>query len=426
MTMQKLIVRNFGPIKNVELDINDFMVFIGPQSSGKSTLIKMVLFHKTIKKFHKIFLQIFSMIDLGVHISIQYSSLLRDVFQDLFDRSYINDDFFVEYRFNESFFIQTTFRENQLTFTFSPAFYQHIDWTFQGVILFFDHLHERNIGLFTSKDSKKRELETERFLSVMEKESNRLVFGERDDFFIPSGRNFPIIFPDRQKVEKLFKLDSVERGFMGFVHASEGLGQRAEHYWNLDKAEKFIPSLAAKLAERVLKGKYQFDPDGGKIITNENKSIPVNVASSGQQDVLWMLNSILECIQTEQPVSLFLEEPETHLFPETQKELVDLIALFFGASDNQAFITTHSPYILTSLNNLLYAHRMGQKTPEAVEKIIPRPLWLEPQRLSAYFVEDGGIRDILDREEGIIRAEEIDNASRIINTTFDQLLELEQ
>ena len=42
--MQKLIIKNFGPIKDVELDVNDFMVFIGPQASGKSTISKTLYF----------------------------------------------------------------------------------------------------------------------------------------------------------------------------------------------------------------------------------------------------------------------------------------------------------------------------------------------------------------------------------------------
>lgn len=29
--MQKLIIHNFGPLQNVELEVKDFMVFIGPQ-----------------------------------------------------------------------------------------------------------------------------------------------------------------------------------------------------------------------------------------------------------------------------------------------------------------------------------------------------------------------------------------------------------
>ena len=38
----KLIVRDFGPIKNAELDTKKTTVLIGPQGSGKSTLAKLV------------------------------------------------------------------------------------------------------------------------------------------------------------------------------------------------------------------------------------------------------------------------------------------------------------------------------------------------------------------------------------------------
>ena len=39
---EKLIVKNFGPIREAELDLKKVTVFIGPQGSGKSTLAKLV------------------------------------------------------------------------------------------------------------------------------------------------------------------------------------------------------------------------------------------------------------------------------------------------------------------------------------------------------------------------------------------------
>jgi AAA15 family ATPase/GTPase len=39
---EKLIVKNFGPIKEAELELKKVTVFIGPQGSGKSTLAKLV------------------------------------------------------------------------------------------------------------------------------------------------------------------------------------------------------------------------------------------------------------------------------------------------------------------------------------------------------------------------------------------------
>lgn len=42
--MSRLIVRNIGPIKEVDIDLRKVNVFIGAQSSGKSTLAKIISF----------------------------------------------------------------------------------------------------------------------------------------------------------------------------------------------------------------------------------------------------------------------------------------------------------------------------------------------------------------------------------------------
>ena len=47
--MQRLVIRNFGPIKKLDLKIKDFLVFIGAQASGKSTISKSIYFFKSLK-----------------------------------------------------------------------------------------------------------------------------------------------------------------------------------------------------------------------------------------------------------------------------------------------------------------------------------------------------------------------------------------
>jgi len=44
----KIIINNFGPLKQVELDLKEIMVFIGPQASGKSTIAKLIHFFKYV------------------------------------------------------------------------------------------------------------------------------------------------------------------------------------------------------------------------------------------------------------------------------------------------------------------------------------------------------------------------------------------
>ena len=44
--MEKIIINKLGPIKNCDLNLKDFMVFTGPQASGKSTIAKSIFFFK--------------------------------------------------------------------------------------------------------------------------------------------------------------------------------------------------------------------------------------------------------------------------------------------------------------------------------------------------------------------------------------------
>jgi predicted ATPase len=44
--MQRIVIKNFGPIKDVDIPIHDFMIFIGPQASGKSTIAKAIYFFR--------------------------------------------------------------------------------------------------------------------------------------------------------------------------------------------------------------------------------------------------------------------------------------------------------------------------------------------------------------------------------------------
>lgn len=56
---------------------------------------------------------------------------------------------------------------------------------------------------------------------------------------------------------------------------------------------------------------------------------------------------------------IILEEPEAHLYPDSQKYISALIGMFVHAG-NRAIITTHSPYILGEFNNLIYANEIQE------------------------------------------------------------------
>ena len=48
-----------------------------------------------------------------------------------------------------------------------------------------------------------------------------------------------------------------------------------------------------------------------------------------------------------------MEEPEQNLFPNSQKKVIQfLLRELNTSSDNKIIITTHSPYVLETINNL--------------------------------------------------------------------------
>lgn len=48
--MPKLTIKNIGAIKLVEFEVNRINVFIGPQSSGKSTISKILCYCQWVEK----------------------------------------------------------------------------------------------------------------------------------------------------------------------------------------------------------------------------------------------------------------------------------------------------------------------------------------------------------------------------------------
>jgi mRNA-degrading endonuclease HigB of HigAB toxin-antitoxin module len=93
---------------------------------------------------------------------------------------------------------------------------------------------------------------------------------------------------------------------------------------------------------------------------------------------------------------------------------------------NRLLITTHSPYILTSLNNLMYGYVTGQQHFKETNDVISSKYWMNPDDVSAYMLlPNGKCEDIFNREENLIKAEKIDEVSTKINREFNKLINIE-
>nr|MCU0393455.1 ATP-binding protein [Thermoflexibacter sp.] len=183
--------------------------------------------------------------------------------------------------------------------------------------------------------------------------------------------------------------------------------------------------------EKIMRGKYTIDEEGEKIIfePDDFKSfVYLNEASSGQKEVIRILQDFFWSALQNKTILRIIDEPEIHLYPNRQKEFVELCAWLINANiQNKLILPTHSPYILTALNNCLYAGNIAKTKPEAVEKIIPKHFWLTSEQVSAFMLKDGEFESLIDddSETKLIEASRIDEVSQILNDTLDQLIEID-
>ena len=158
-------------------------------------------------------------------------------------------------------------------------------------------------------------------------------------------------------IEKFVRVKDIFKKFRNF----EGL---IESYSENNIKEKLY-QVKNKI-DKILKGEYRIDDLGEKILFNKETEeyIYLSNTSSGQQESIRILQDIFLNILDNIKVLRILEEPEAHLFPVAQKQLIELLALMVNQNDdNQLIITTHSPYVLTVFNNLLFANRVVEKNP---------------------------------------------------------------
>jgi predicted ATP-dependent endonuclease of OLD family len=184
----------------------------------------------------------------------------------------------------------------------------------------------------------------------------------------------------------------------------------------------------------VLKGTYKIDQYGEKILLNNEQYVYLKNASSGQKEVIRILQDAVLCILENQNAFRVVEEPEAHLFPVAQKQLVESLIFMKNYNPlNQLIITTHSPYILTVLNNLLFATRVVSTKPESLDEvatIIPQEFHIKPNEFAAYSLGNSLLQDatycenIINEKTGMIKQNYLDTVSDMLGGDFNFLYQL--
>ncbi len=447
---QRLHISNFGCIKEVTIDVQDFLVFIGSQASGKSTISKAIFFFKSLRD------------DL---IGYLYKSYEQKQFNEL-----VNDFAKLsKQKFLKIYGSVVQFPEMHLIFEYGNGvrvevqqnnLYTDITFNkkfgsgFRALVQQIERVsgETRPSGFLSSRELSTIKAKEASLFEDIGTQVNKL-FNDDDDrdlLFLPAGRSLiTILSQQRHNIEmdeweksdpnsesdSLTKLDYLMQNFIARIDNTRGLFHRGfssfvqerlnDNDKELNPKVKYAINLAQSLINSILKGSYRYENGVDRIDFGNGSNALINFVSSGQQEVVWILLLIVLLIIEQRNFFLVVEEPEAHLFPIAQKEIVDLLALLFNQGNSQIIITTHSPYILSALNNNLYAHTLGSKKPEAVDAVIDRQLWIDSGQVNAFMLEEGYARSIMDTDLHLIQSAEIDKASDVIVDTFNRLFELE-
>jgi hypothetical protein len=141
----------------------------------------------------------------------------------------------------------------------------------------------------------------------------------------------------------------------------------------------------------------------------KNTQFDIDMASSGQR-ANWSLPYIAQTLfdlreieVVAQSVTLFVEEPEIHLHPSAQVEMMRILALLVREGF-RVVLTTHSLNVIYALNNFMQASRLG----DTLEKGVPEPeVRLKPQDVSVYAFTGGAPRQLVDVEAAFIDEREL-------------------
>jgi ABC-type phosphate transport system ATPase subunit len=405
--MEKLRIQNFAGIKALDFEFKSINILIGPQGSGKSVTVKLHYFFKSF--FHGLALSI-----MAERSGQELDNQQKENFIRFFPKdTWPDGNFKITYSLND-FQISLERVNSQIKFDYSENLKKAISRIRE---VYTDEVrihHLRNIEALV----RIREL-------IRAEIGNYSIY---EQFFIPAGRSF---FANIQR--SIFSLLSdktaLDPFLIEFGVEYEGL-KRSYNEVPLDKSglKEFD-----KIITEILKSNYISEADKDYLVHNDSRKVNLSNASSGQQEtlplivILKLLHNVK--ISVEGSV-IYIEEPEAHLFPNAQKAIVQLLARVFNKNANnfQIIVTTHSPYILSSFNNLLEAGRLtGLKPGKAkdIAKIVPVAEQLKPGLLTAYSINNGKKENLVDKETNLITQTALDSISNEIAVEFGKLLDIE-
>jgi len=433
--MHQLVVKNLGPINNCEVRINDFVLFIGPQSSGKSTISKLIFFFLGMRD---------EVVDFLLDQAYQnekefkfnvFTKQVRRKFVEFWGPTPQHRDLYIRYQYNKDTWVEVALDQQHHKYV-TPRFSQNI---IDNIYSTFEELKNLQVesksahSLFSTANVISFERSRSEIIKNLKDKYGAFFDFNKELLFIPAGRSLLSTLSDQLQYIHPHQLDYPMRQFIERINSTKSFFGKPLDDLIKDKKILYGSNVwdtsirkTKKIISRILKGEYIHDKEGGKLYVGNGRYTKINFSSSGQQESIWILLSLFLVVLDKVDACIFIEEPEAHLFPCAQKDMVELVSFIYNVLKAQFIITTHSPYILSAMNNHIYAFIVGCKQPTKIAEIIEKDEWLNIDKISGYFVKDGQINSLIDKDLSMLRTELIDSASDDVNKEYDAMFTLHQ
>lgn len=390
--MPKFEIKNIGPIRDVRFTLNKLNVFIGPQSSGKSTIAKIISFCSWLEK------------DVLIHQDVDYVDMAF-IKRELFDfhrmGSYFSEGSYIKYVGNA---IEFEYSVENVRVIKTDGF----DSTKVGKIAYIPS--ERNVVSLPGISSFPFPYNNIRsfvfdWLNVHGMFNSASVVPLLD-----LGVNY--YYEDTTHTDKIIIGEGKE---IPINEASSGLQSVVPLY-------VYLYYLTKKMYEDREKVSYDRKKDW-------DNALRLRLRNVKKVDVR-ELAEFLDSISRPHFTNVVVEEPELNLFPQTQVMLVYAISRLMEWERDGMVITTHSPYILYALNNCMLGGMVKDNIPEDDEDIMRlKDAFVNPENVSVWELNGGvffsqtddGERRIQDRN-GLIRNNYFDRIMKNVMSDFNSLI----
>ncbi len=413
--MARLIIKNIGPIKHVDLELNKINVIIGEQSSGKSTICKIASFCAWVEKTVSLEQETLPVAE-AFKEKLETFHKLQGYFNDDSEIIYTSDIISIHYKYSTSIEFNRVGRWN---FKRPKIEYIPAERNMVGAIpnWFSVKLQDNNILSFMTDWGDSRLIYT--------KDNSLPILNLDAAYYYNESKQEDSIRMQNGKTIKLAVASSGLQSaipllalFTAYTERMQEINQLSS-YQDKIQTSQIIEKVSNEIRYRTSRRRDESNPTPlpeFEMLHYENVSIKIKPGTATE------ITQLLDNFVKTQYVSFFIEEPELNLFPATQRNLTYQLVKGTLKGDNKLFITTHSQYILYALNNCMMGHIVKDKIPAAdKEKVTCKDAWVNPEDVSVWKITDGSICSIQE-EDGLIGSNYFDDTMQEIMDDFYVML----